>query len=949
MSQRLTGDVPYFRTVPSSPSNEDDGLADEDEPVDHQSPTAQQQKAAQNEIRAKKRRFSEFELVEDDEETILRRRLLEKKLEKEKTKAAATVGQQTTKERDGAEQKGAKDGARKEHPQKERPKREKIVWDREKVTAPKSSRHGQIVSAIADTKHGQRSQSQELKPSSSSTTAPAAAAATAHQRRRDESATTASGQQQQQQDRHSHHRRRDEQQQKRGGSATISSTASSRDHPPPQQRHQHKHRHRRPETVSSGSSDDHHQRKDKDRPKGSDVIANVDQQQQRRMDRGAMAGDGEQQRSRTTTTTAEVVEAVPEGDEAAVTVTARRKRRHHQLLEGGEVEAVSAATVEEQQTVELPPPPQPPRTMGPTTTTQMETSGGKQQQEDGEEEEDDEEKEEETDERKGGEDGSDEGNQKKVKREQEEKKKRKRTVEKRKKFSKFESSPEEEDEEDEEEEEEESFMSEEEEEEKEQQRGEKEQKQRTIGGRGGEGGAEQQRGRGGAPGQSPQLKQQHQAALTRMSSDPQELIMEEYFGMDERHFRSRAGTVDTEMNGANTNGEQDDVMDIGDDEMIENKEFEQLTEEEKALLSPEMLGQKEDKYQRRLVSLLPVYYPGISGCRSVAEYECLNKISEGTFGVVYRAQNKRTDEIVALKRLKMEKEHQGFPITSLREINMLLKCGAHPNIVNVREVVVGSSMDKIYLVMDFVEHDVKALIELMKSRNKKWTIPQVKTLLRQLIAGVLYMHDQYVIHRDLKTSNLLLSHQGILKIGDFGLAREFGDPIKPYTPVVVTLWYRAPELLLGTKLYTTPVDMWSVGCIFAEFLKLEPLFPGRTEIDQMQKIFKEVGTPNEQIWPGCMELPGMKTGVFADTPYNQLRKKFAAELPDDDGFDLLNNKWFNNDPKPAHPSTFPTWPAKSEQNRRPIKDIGAGGGRAQQQPPPRPTGGFTLRFDAPKF
>ncbi|KAL3084006.1 hypothetical protein niasHS_008878 [Heterodera schachtii] len=935
MSQRLTGDVPYFRTVPSSPSNEEDGLADEDEPVDHQSPTAQQQKAAQ--------------IVEDDEETILRRRLLEKKLEKEKTKAAATVGQQTTKERDGAEQKGTKDGARKEHPQKERPKREKIVWDREKVTAPKSSRHGQMVSAIADTKHGQRSQSQELKPSSSSTAAPAAAAATTHQRRRDESATTAAGQQQQlQHEHHRHHRRRDDQQQqKRGGSATISSTASSRDIPPPQQRHQHKHRHRRPETVSSGSSDDHHQRKDKDRPKGSDAIANVDQQQ-RRKDRGPMVGVGEQ-RSRTTTTTveAQIVEAVPEGDEAAVTT--RRKRRHHQLLEGGEVEVVSAATVEEQQTMELPPPPQPPRTIGSTTTT-METSGGEQQREDGEEEEDDEEKEEEeTEERKGGEDGSDEGNKKKVKRGEheerkgEKKKERKKTVEKRKKFSKFESSPEEEEEE---EEEEESFMSEEEEE-KEQHGDEKEQKRTAaVGGRRGEGGAAT--GQRGATGQSPQ-QQQHQAALTRMSSDPQELIMEEYFGMDERHFRSRAGTVDTEMNGANTNGEEDDVMDIGDDELIENKEFEQLTEEEKALLSPEMLSQKEDKYQRRLVSMLPVYYPGISGCRSVAEYECLNKISEGTFGVVYRAQNKRTDEIVALKRLKMEKEHQGFPITSLREINMLLKCGAHPNIVNVREVVVGSSMDKIYLVMDFVEHDVKALIELMKSRNKKWTIPQVKTLLRQLIAGVLYMHDQYVIHRDLKTSNLLLSHQGILKIGDFGLAREFGDPIKPYTPVVVTLWYRAPELLLGTKLYTTPVDMWSVGCIFAEFLKLEPLFPGRTEIDQMQKIFKEVGTPNEQIWPGCMELPGMKTGVFADTPYNQLRKKFASELPDDDGFDLLNNKWFNNDPKPAHPSTFPTWPAKSEQNRRPIKDVGAGGGRAQQQPPPRPTGGFTLRFDAPKF
>uniref|UniRef100_A0A914H864 cyclin-dependent kinase n=1 Tax=Globodera rostochiensis TaxID=31243 RepID=A0A914H864_GLORO len=216
-------------------------------------------------------------------------------------------------------------------------------------------------------------------------------------------------------------------------------------------------------------------------------------------------------------------------------------------------------------------------------------------------------------------------------------------------------------------------------------------------------------------------------------------------------------------------------------------------------LAPEALKEQDDMDQQRLVSLLPVYYPGIFGCRNVSEYECLNKISEGTFGVVYRAQNKRTDEIVALKRLKMEKEYQGFPITALREINMLLKCGTHANVLNVREVVVGSSMDKIYLVMDYVEHDVKTLMELMKSRGKKWTISQVKTLVRQLLAGVLYIHEAYVIHRDLKTSNLLLSHQGILKIGDFGLAREFGDPIKPYTPVVVTLWYRSPELLLGTK------------------------------------------------------------------------------------------------------------------------------------------------------
>jgi len=143
--------------------------------------------------------------------------------------------------------------------------------------------------------------------------------------------------------------------------------------------------------------------------------------------------------------------------------------------------------------------------------------------------------------------------------------------------------------------------------------------------------------------------------------------------------------------------------------------------------------------------------------------------------------------------------------------------------------------------------------------------------MQQLLSGVEHMHEEYVIHRDLKTSNLLLSHNGVLKIADFGLAREYGDPLKPYTPIVVTLWYRSPELLLGTKLYSTAVDMWSVGCIFGEFLKLKPMFRGEGEIDQLNKIFMEIGTPNEAIWPGYNELPGVKKFAFANAPYNQLK------------------------------------------------------------------------------
>lgn len=160
------------------------------------------------------------------------------------------------------------------------------------------------------------------------------------------------------------------------------------------------------------------------------------------------------------------------------------------------------------------------------------------------------------------------------------------------------------------------------------------------------------------------------------------------------------------------------------------------------------------------IDQLPPYFPAINGCRSVEEFHCMNRVEEGTYGVVYRAKDKRTGETVALKRLKMEKEKEGFPITSLREISSLLKI-KHENIVTVREIVVGSNMDKIYLVMEFVEHDLKSLMETMK---KPFLLGEIKTLLLQLLRAVAHLHDNWILHRDLKTSNLLLSHKGILKV-----------------------------------------------------------------------------------------------------------------------------------------------------------------------------------------
>lgn len=176
----------------------------------------------------------------------------------------------------------------------------------------------------------------------------------------------------------------------------------------------------------------------------------------------------------------------------------------------------------------------------------------------------------------------------------------------------------------------------------------------------------------------------------------------------------------------------------------------------------------------------------LQGCRSVDEFERLNKIDEGTYGVVYRAKDKKTGEVVALKKVKMEKEREGFPLTSLREINILLSFH-HPSIVDVKEVVVGSNLDSIFMVMEYMEHDLKALMETMK---QPFSQSEVKCLMLQLLEGIKYLHDNWVLHRDLKTSNLLLNNRGELKICDFGLARQYGSPLKPYTHLVVTLWYR---------------------------------------------------------------------------------------------------------------------------------------------------------------
>jgi len=304
--------------------------------------------------------------------------------------------------------------------------------------------------------------------------------------------------------------------------------------------------------------------------------------------------------------------------------------------------------------------------------------------------------------------------------------------------------------------------------------------------------------------------------------------------------------------------------------------------------------------------------------------------------VVFRAEDKETGEIVALKKLKMDREKEGFPITSLREIKILLTF-KHPNIVDVKEVVVGNNLNSIFIVMEFVDHDIKSLMEEM---TKPFLPSEVKCLMHQLLSAIAHLHDNWVLHRDLKTSNLLYNNKGMLKVADFGLAREYGSPLKPYTLNVVTLWYRAPELLLGAKEYTTAIDMWSVGCIFAELISKQPLLQGKTEIDQIDKIFKLLGTANEKIWPGYSQLPNARKMTFASQPYNNLRQRFPPNLLTEAGFDLLNkfltydpakritaaealkHPYFSESPPPKDPALMPTWPASHEpRKKRPLDEM----------------------------
>ncbi|XP_020237056.1 probable serine/threonine-protein kinase At1g54610 [Cajanus cajan] len=310
--------------------------------------------------------------------------------------------------------------------------------------------------------------------------------------------------------------------------------------------------------------------------------------------------------------------------------------------------------------------------------------------------------------------------------------------------------------------------------------------------------------------------------------------------------------------------------------------------------------------------------------RRANTFEKLAKIGQGTYSNVYKARDLVTGKIVALKKVRFDNLEAESVKFMAREILVLRRLD-HPNVVKLEGLVTSRISSSLYLVFEYMEHD---LAGLAAGVGVKFSEPQVKCYMKQLLSGLEHCHSRGVLHRDIKGSNLLIDNEGILKIADFGLATFFDSKQKhPMTSRVVTLWYRPPELLLGATSYGVGVDLWSAGCILAELLAGKPIMPGRTEVEQLHKIFKLCGSPSEEYWKKY-KLPNATLfkpqqpykrcvlETFKDFPSSSLPliETLLAIDPDDRGTAsaALNSEFFTTEPYACEPSSLPKYPPTKE-------------------------------------
>ncbi|KAI8353305.1 kinase-like domain-containing protein [Choanephora cucurbitarum] len=289
------------------------------------------------------------------------------------------------------------------------------------------------------------------------------------------------------------------------------------------------------------------------------------------------------------------------------------------------------------------------------------------------------------------------------------------------------------------------------------------------------------------------------------------------------------------------------------------------------------------------------------------------KVGEGTYAVVYSGRSISTGRRVAIKKIKMGQFRDGLDLTAIREVKYLQEL-RHPNVIELIDVF--SHKTNLNLVLEYLDSDLEQVI---KDKSILFMPADIKSWLLMMLRGLDHCHRHFILHRDMKPNNLLITSSGVLKIADFGLARDWGDANRQMTSQVVTRWYRSPELLFGAKEYSYAVDIWAVGCIFAELMLRTPYVAGESDLDQLTKIFHALGTPTETDWPGMSTLPDYVQ--FKTFPKVPLRQYFTAAGTD--ALSLLeqmlmfdpNRRWtaeeclghsyFRNTPLPTTPDKLP--------------------------------------------
>ncbi len=247
------------------------------------------------------------------------------------------------------------------------------------------------------------------------------------------------------------------------------------------------------------------------------------------------------------------------------------------------------------------------------------------------------------------------------------------------------------------------------------------------------------------------------------------------------------------------------------------------------------------------------------------------KVGEGTYAVVYLGKQAKTKKDIAIKEIKTGMFKDGLDMSAIREVKYLQEL-RHTNIIELMDIYL--SNDNLNLVLEFLPYDLEMLI---KDKNILFQQADVKSWLLMILRGVHHCHRNYILHRDLKPNNLLISPTGEIKIADFGLARSLGNPTENLTANVVTIWYRAPELLFGARHYTGAIDIWSVGIIFAELMLRTPYLPGTNDMEQLEITFRALGTPTEKIWPNVSRLPLYNSlKIYPPPTRSELKNRFIA-------------------------------------------------------------------------